>query len=67
MHKGDGFQQNLLENTHFIGKMSGPAMVRPASSDFWIAPESLATTTATTTATATAMATATLTRTSKEQ
>ena len=29
------FQQNLLEKAHFIAKMSGPTMVRPASSDFW--------------------------------
>ena len=33
MHKGDGFQQNLLKKAYFIGKMSGPA-----SSDFWKAP-----------------------------
>ena len=32
------FQQNLLEKAHFIAKMSGPTMVRPASSDFWKAP-----------------------------
>ena len=32
------FQQNLLEKAYFIAKMSGPAMVRPASSDFWKAP-----------------------------
>ena len=30
MHKGDVFQQNLLEQAYFIAKMSGPA-----SSDFW--------------------------------
>ena len=29
------FQQNLLQKTYFIAKMSGLAMVRPASSDFW--------------------------------
>ena len=29
------FQQNLLEKAYFIDKISGPAMVRPASSDFW--------------------------------
>ena len=33
--KGGGRQQNLLEKAYFIAKMSGPAMVRPASSDFW--------------------------------
>ena len=33
-----GFQQNLLEKAHFIAKMSGPTMVRPANSDFWKAP-----------------------------
>ena len=32
------FQQNLLEKTYFIAKMSGLTMVRPASSDFWKAP-----------------------------
>ena len=32
------FQQNLLEKAYFIAKMSGPTMVRPASSDFWKAP-----------------------------
>ena len=32
------FQQSLLEKAFFIAKMSGPAMVRPASSDFWKAP-----------------------------
>ena len=32
------FPQNLLEKAYFIAKMSGPAMVRPASSDFWKCP-----------------------------
>jgi len=32
------FQQNLLEKAYFIAKMSCPAMVRPASSDFWKTP-----------------------------
>ena len=32
------FQQNLLEKAFFIAKMSGPAMVRLANSDFWKAP-----------------------------
>ena len=33
------FQQKLLEkSTFFIVKMTGPAMVQPASSDFWKAP-----------------------------
>ena len=32
------FQQNVLEKAYFIAKISGPAMVRPASSDFWEAP-----------------------------
>ena len=35
MHKGDGFQQNFLEKAYFTAKMSGPAIVQPASSDFW--------------------------------
>ena len=29
------FQQNLLVKAYFIAKMSGPAMVQPASSEFW--------------------------------
>ena len=29
------FQQNLLEKAYFIAKMSGAAMVWPASFDFW--------------------------------
>ena len=38
------FQQNLLEKAYFfIAKMSGPTMVRPASSDFWKAPLDLPT------------------------
>ena len=32
------FQQNLLEKSYFIAKMSGLAMVRPISSYFWKAP-----------------------------
>ena len=32
------FQQNLLEKAYFTAKMSGPAMVRPASFDFSKAP-----------------------------
>ena len=32
------FQQNLLEKVYLITKISGLAMVRPASSDFWKAP-----------------------------
>ena len=32
------FQQNLLEKAYFIARMSGLAMVGPASSDFWKAP-----------------------------
>ena len=32
------FQQKLLEKAYFIAKMSGPAMVQPASSDIWKAP-----------------------------
>ena len=31
-------QQNLLEKAYFIARMSGPAMVRLASSDFWKTP-----------------------------
>ena len=32
------FQQNLSEKAYFIAKMSGLAMVLPASSDFWKVP-----------------------------
>ena len=32
------FQQKRLEKAHFIVKMTGPAIVRPANSDFWKAP-----------------------------
>ena len=32
------FQQNHLEKTYFSAKMPGPAMVWPASTDFWKAP-----------------------------
>ena len=32
------FQQNLLERAYFIARMSGPAVVLPASSDFWKVP-----------------------------
>ena len=32
------FQQNVLEKAYFTAKMSGQAIVRPASSDFWKAP-----------------------------
>jgi len=31
-------EQELLEKPHFFVKMTSPAMVRPASSDFWKAP-----------------------------
>ena len=37
-HKEMVFQQTLLEKAYFIAEMSGPAIVRPASSDFWKAP-----------------------------
>ena len=29
------FQLNLFEKAYFIARKSGPAMVRPASSEFW--------------------------------
>ena len=29
------FQQTSFKKANFIAKMSGPAMVKPASSDFW--------------------------------
>ena len=32
------FQQNVLEKAYFTAKMSGQAIVRPASSDFWKVP-----------------------------
>ena len=35
------FQQNLIEKAYFIAKMSGPTMVRPASSDKWKAPSDM--------------------------
>ena len=43
MHEGNCFSsprvfEKLLEKPYFIFKMTGPAMVRPASSDFWKAP-----------------------------
>ena len=40
MHKAKDmvFQQNLLEKVCFIAKMSGLAMVFPASFDVWKAP-----------------------------
>ena len=31
-------QKKSLEKAYFIFKMTGPAMVRPATSDFWKAP-----------------------------
>ena len=33
IHEGDGFQQKLVEKAYFIFKLSGGAVVRPASSD----------------------------------
>ena len=40
MHEGgDFFRQNLLDKDYFVVKMTGPAMVRLASSDFWKAPQ----------------------------
>ena len=33
-----GFQQKPLEKADFIVKMTGPAMIRPVSSDKWKAP-----------------------------
>ena len=32
------FRWNPLEKANFTAKMSGPTMVRPASSDFWKVP-----------------------------
>ena len=32
------FQQKLLEKAYFIDKMTGLAIIRPASSDFWKVP-----------------------------
>ena len=32
------FHQKLMEKAYFIFKMTGAAMVQPASSDFWKAP-----------------------------
>ena len=36
--KGDGFWAKTLGKSHFIFKLTGRAMVRPASSDKWKAP-----------------------------
>ena len=33
------FQQKLLKKAFFIVKMTGPAKVRPVSSDFWKGPK----------------------------
>ena len=41
MHQGAGFAAKLLEKAYFIFKLTGRAMVRPASSDKWKAPLSL--------------------------
>jgi len=39
MHEGNGvFNKNSWKKAYFIAKMTGPAMVRPASSDFRKAP-----------------------------
>ena len=35
MHEGLVFQQKLLGEAHLVVKITGPAMVWPASSDFW--------------------------------
>ena len=35
MQEGNGFSANTLRKSLFRVKMTGPAMVRPASSDFW--------------------------------
>ena len=32
------FQQKLLEKAYFIVKMTGPAIIQQASSDFWKEP-----------------------------
>ena len=32
------FQQKLLEKAYFIFKLTGQAMIQPASSDKWIVP-----------------------------
>ena len=38
MQEGDDFSQKPLEKADFIVQMTGPAMVRPVSSDKWKAP-----------------------------
>ena len=38
VHEGNGVSTKLLEKTFFIVKVTGPAMVQPASSDFWKVP-----------------------------
>jgi len=39
MQEGKAFYQKLLRKAYFIFKMTGPAMVWPASSDFGKAPQ----------------------------
>ena len=38
MHEGDGFSAKTVEKSLFHCKNAAPAMVWPASSDFWKAP-----------------------------
>ena len=38
MHEDDFVEQKLFEKAHCCVKMTGAAMVRPASSNFWKAP-----------------------------
>ena len=33
------FQQKPLEKAYFISRITGPAMVRPVSSNFWKVPK----------------------------
>ena len=38
MHKGDSFSVTTLGKRLLLCQMTGPVIVRPASSDFWKAP-----------------------------
>ena len=38
MHEGDGILAKTLRKSRFFFKLTGPAMVQPASSDQWEAP-----------------------------
>ena len=41
MHEDDFFEQKPFEKAYCCVKMTGAAMVRPASSDFWKGPQEM--------------------------